>query len=467
MRSNRLGCLTGTGFITVLFTAFVIAGYAYARGGLMYNPGPLNAEPGEMLGGVSSHAGTGGDCSACHTAPWERAVMADRCVNCHGGIAVQMQDVASMHGSMLHDNPDLGCRHCHPEHRGADARLTELDDTAFPHEAVGFSLNGHPLTVAREPFSCSDCHAGDISTFELSTCDTCHRKMDVSFMTAHTLAYGGACLDCHDGVDRFGHPFDHSEFPFPLRGEHEGLACDRCHLNSRGLSDFPVTPQDCYSCHHTDEPHEGRFGVRCADCHTEDGWIPASFDHNLSAFKLEGEHAEADCESCHIDRQYKGTPMDCYYCHRQEDEHDGGYGTDCAACHNPSDWEDADFDHSRSNFPLIGGHAGVECERCHEGGRFVEISTACASCHVDPAYHAGLFGFDCAACHTVENWSERYRGPHPNVGDDDDGGRGINHGGASCQDCHTKTLHSATCLACHNSNNPDDDGGDGRDEDDD
>ena len=467
MRSNRLGCLTGTGFITVLFTAFVIAGYAYARGGLMYNPGPLNGERGRMLGGVTSHAETGGDCSACHTAPWEPAVMADRCVNCHGGIAVQMQDVASMHGSMLHDNPDLGCRHCHPEHRGADARLTELDDTAFPHEAVGFSLNGHPLTVAREPFSCSDCHAGDISTFELSTCDTCHRKMDVSFMTAHTLAYGGACLDCHDGVDRFGHPFDHSEFPFPLRGEHEGLACDRCHLNARGLSDFPVIPQDCYSCHHTDEPHEGRFGVRCADCHTEDGWIPASFDHNLSAFKLEGEHAEADCESCHIDRQYKGTPMDCYSCHRQDDEHDGGYGTDCAACHNPSDWEDADFDHNRSNFPLTGGHAGLECERCHEGGRFVEISTACASCHGDPAYHAGLFGFDCAACHTVDNWSARYRGPHPDVGDDDDGGRGINHGGASCQDCHTQTLHSATCLACHNSNNPDDDGGDGRDEDDD
>ncbi|HEX2990110.1 MAG TPA: cytochrome c3 family protein, partial [Anaerolineales bacterium] len=118
MRSNRLGCLTGTGLLTALFTAFVIAGYAYARGGLMYNPGPLNEEPGEMLGGVTSHAETGGDCSACHTAPWEPAEMADRCVNCHGDIAVQMRDVASMHGSMLHDNPDLGCRHCHPEHRG-------------------------------------------------------------------------------------------------------------------------------------------------------------------------------------------------------------------------------------------------------------------------------------------------------------------------------------------------------------
>ena len=30
--------------IAALVTALVIAGYAYARGGLMYNPGPLNAQ---------------------------------------------------------------------------------------------------------------------------------------------------------------------------------------------------------------------------------------------------------------------------------------------------------------------------------------------------------------------------------------------------------------------------------------
>jgi hypothetical protein len=410
------------------------------------------------MGGVQSHAEIGGNCDACHTAPWESASMADRCVDCHGEIAIQMREVASMHGTLLNDNPGLGCRYCHPEHRGADAKLTELGDTAFPHDVVGFSLNGHQLTAARESFTCSDCHADDISTFEMQTCDACHRQMDLGFATAHTLSYGGACLDCHDGVDRFGSHFDHNDFPFQLKGKHAGLACDKCHFEARGLGDFAVTLQDCYSCHQKDEPHEGHLGFGCIDCHTEQGWTPATFDHNLSTFKLEGEHAEVACESCHSNGQFSETPGDCYSCHQQDDEHEGQYGTDCSACHNPSDWEDAVFDHNRSKFPLVSGHFGVPCERCHSSGQYDGLATDCASCHGDPAYHAGLFGLNCASCHTIENWSARYRGNHPGVADE--GGSGVNHGGGGCRSCHTKTLHTATCSKCHDGNPEDEGGGD-------
>jgi hypothetical protein len=448
--TNRLGCLTGTGIVTALLTALILAGYAYARGGLMYNPGPLSTHGDEILGGVRSHAEIAGDCEACHTAPWESAVMADRCVDCHGAIAVQMKDVASMHGALIHDNPQLGCRHCHPEHRGADAKLTELGEASFPHEVVGFSLNAHQLTAARESFTCADCHADDITTFHPDACDTCHRQMDVGFMTAHNLSYDGACMDCHDGVDRFDDGFDHNNFSFQLKGKHVGLACDRCHYTARTFTDFATTLSDCSSCHRQDDPHDGRLGFNCADCHTENGWSPATFDHDLASFKLVGEHAEADCESCHVDRLFVGTPTDCYSCHQQDDEHNGQYGTDCSACHNPTDWEDADFDHNRSSFPLTGGHTGVACERCHSSGQFAGLSTACASCHGDPAFHAGMFGLDCAACHSVNDWSARYRGPHPGIADE--GGRGVNHGGASCRTCHTQTLHTATCSACHDGN---------------
>ena len=44
MNRNRLGCLTGTGIMAAWITALVIAGYAYARGGLMFNPGPLSSQ---------------------------------------------------------------------------------------------------------------------------------------------------------------------------------------------------------------------------------------------------------------------------------------------------------------------------------------------------------------------------------------------------------------------------------------
>jgi hypothetical protein len=369
-----------------------------------------------------------------------------------------MRAVASLHGSVMHDNPGLGCRHCHPEHRGAEAQLTVFTDESFPHEVVGFSLDGHPLTAAEEPFVCDDCHHGDVTTFALDTCDACHRQMDQAFMTAHTLSFGSACLDCHDGVDRLGKSFDHNASSFKITGKHVGLACVQCHVNARGFGDFAVTLQDCYSCHHVDEPHAGRYGLDCSECHTAEGWSPAKFDHALAAFKLEGEHTEVVCEACHANKQFLGTPMDCYSCHQDDDEHNGEYGTDCAACHNPSDWDDAHFDHNLTKFPLVGGHAGVSCQRCHSSGQFVGLSRACASCHGDPAFHAGLFGLNCVECHTVENWAARYRGPHPGIADE--GGRGVNHGGASCRDCHTQTLHSATCSKCHNGN-PEDGGGGG------
>jgi hypothetical protein len=334
-----------------------------------------------------------------------------------------------------------------------------MDADTFPHEVVGFSLKGHQQTAARQAFQCDDCHQGDITTFSLETCDTCHRQMDVGFMTAHILSFGSACLDCHDGLDRLGENFDHNVFSFKLTGQHVGLACVQCHINARGFGDFPVTLQDCHSCHYNDDSHEGRFGSDCASCHTTEGWTPATFDHSLSAFKLEGKHADAACESCHANRQYQGTPTDCYSCHQQDDEHNGQYGTDCAACHQPTDWHDASFDHNLSNFPLTGAHVGLACESCHSSGQFAGLSTDCASCHNDPPFHAGMFGLNCASCHTTNNWYAPYDGPHPGIADE--GGSGVNHGGASCRDCHTQTLQAATCTACHDGNPEGEGGGEG------
>jgi hypothetical protein len=402
MRSNRLGCLTGTGMLAALVTALAIAGYAYARGGLMYNPGPLNSQRGEMLGGVTSHAEAGGKCEACHTAPWESATMADRCTACHTNIAGQMRDVASIHGTLMHNNPNLGCRHCHPEHRGAEAQLTRMEDATFPHEALGFSLNGHQLTAARAPFTCDDCHHGDVATFALDSCDSCHRQMDLGFMTAHTVSFGSACLDCHDGVDRFDENFDHNIFSFKVTGKHVGVACVQCHVNARGFDDFEVTSQDCYSCHHMDDPHQGRFGAGCSRCHTEDGWSPAKFDHNLSSFPLTGTHMDVACEECHVNGQFEGLSTACVDCHAEPAYHAGQFGTDCAVCHSTVAWIPAEFN-GQHTFPLNHGD-GASCATCHP------VSFAaytCYGCHEHSEVEVrsehleeGIGSFDnCMECH--------------------------------------------------------------------
>lgn len=456
-KSNRLGCISGVGFISAVITSLIIAGFVFARGGLLYNPGPLNAQSGVWVGGVTSHAEIGGNCKACHTAPWESARMADRCMDCHTNITSEMQNATSLHGKLLHDNPDLTCRYCHPEHRGANAQLTVIDISTFPHDIVGFSLTGHPRTASQTPFRCDDCHLGDITTFTLGTCQTCHNQLDASLMQVHETAFGADCLACHDGVDRYGNDFNHNRFAFQLAGKHTEIQCTDCHINARNAPDLQSLSQDCFSCHSKDDLHEGRFGSDCATCHTTAAWKPAKFDHNLASFKLEGKHQKVECDTCHINGVYKGTPTDCFSCHQKDDKHAGTFGTDCSACHQPSSWENVTFDHSKSNFPLTGQHITLACEKCHQNNQFTTLPTACVGCHVDPAYHAGMFGTDCTTCHTTNNWSTRYTGPHPAIADE--GGRGINHGNTICQTCHTQNLRAATCTACHDSNNPEGGGG--------
>lgn len=450
MQSNRLGCLTGTGLLAALITLAALVVTALASGGHMFSAGDLNAQPGEIMGGVNSHEQID-QCKTCHAAPWESVRMADRCVVCHVDIANQMFDVAQLHGVITQKTTTLSCADCHPEHRGASAALTELGSNVFPHETLGFSLRKHQFKATREAFVCSDCHGESVTTFASDSCQNCHMTMNISFTQAHILSFGTDCLACHDGTDRFGDDFNHNQLAFRLTGKHAETACTKCHLDARSVADLQSAPQDCFSCHQRDDPHAGSYGTDCGACHSPEGWLPAKFDHNLSSFKLIGEHTEAACESCHVNNVFKGTPTDCYSCHQKEDEHNGRNGVDCAACHNPSSWEDVSFDHSR--FPLSGGHANVDCTACHANGSFTVVSTDCVSCHADPGFHAGAFGTACESCHSISTWSParfNMQHPEPRTGE---GGSGINHGGASCRQCHPSTVHEATCIACHEGNN--------------
>ena len=404
MRNSRLGCLTPTGIIATLLTALAIVGVAFAQGGVMYSPGPLNAEAGEALGGVTSHAETGRDCNACHAAPWDVMTMADRCVACHTDIAADMRVAASLHGSINHKNPNLKCGHCHPDHRGPDAPLTDASFADFPHAELGFSLRGHPQRVTGEAFVCSDCHTQSISTFNPQDCQTCHQQIDAAIAQAHFINYGADCLACHDGVDRFGKNFAHDVFPFRLDGKHAQASCVSCHTNARVVTDFASAPQDCFSCHRSDDIHVGGFGADCAACHSSEGWTPARFDHNLSAFKLDGAHVSVACADCHRDNVFKGTSSACASCHADPLFHAGLFGTDCAACHTTSVWSPAAFNR-RHTFPINHGEGGaVSCVTCHPSNF---TTYTCYGCHEHNQFEVqakhleeGVRDFEnCMACH--------------------------------------------------------------------
>ena len=445
MKANRLGCLTSTGILATVIVALVIAGSALASGGLMYSPGALNAVPGEMLGGVSSHADIAGNCKACHAAPWEVDTMDDRCSTCHVNITEEMKDPESVHRKMLEIDPNAKCSTCHPEHKGPTALLTVLEGWRFPHEVAHYSLMGHQLTAKNEPFLCEDCHGDDVTHFDQATCSECHVRMDMMFMVDHQVAFGENCLECHDGVDQFGDDFDHNKFAFKLNGKHATVSCSQCHVMAHTVAILQTTSQDCFSCHEADDPHKGTLGTDCASCHSSEGWSPSGFDHNRSEFKLNGSHVKVVCDKCHVDGVFKGTPKDCFSCHKQIDPHKGQLGTACEQCHTTFGWKKATFDHSKTAFPLVGGHLNVDCKLCHKNGAYKGTPKDCASCHVD--VHLGQFGKDCTQCHTPDAWKPVHF-DHNTTGFKLTG----SHQTAECKACHINGVFKDTpkdCYSCH------------------
>ena len=85
--------------------------------------------------------------------------------------------------------------------------------------------------------------------------------------------------------------FDHFTTGFPLLGRHEFLDCSSCHIG--GL--FKGTPLVCELCHDGSRApgkHRQHFPTsnRCDDCHTEDTWRGAIFDHS---------DIMEPCQNCH------------------------------------------------------------------------------------------------------------------------------------------------------------------------
>ena len=445
MNRRSGGCITASGVVAALLTLLVFGGVYVARGGQMFSPGALNAVPGaQPIGGILSHAETGGDCAACHVAPWSRRSMDERCLDCHSEIQAQLDDSATLHGILAMGKAQFSCRECHTDHNGSQARLTVAQISDFPHEKVGFSLSGHPTLSSGEAFRCADCHAQGISSFDLAVCVQCHQQMDSSYMEAHQAAFVGECLACHDGIDRYGDTFDHNATLFPLTGKHAQAGCAGCHAGARSIAELQSAPQQCYDCHEKDDPHEGQMGENCETCHVTDGWEQASFDHDQTGFVLEGEHADLACDECHADLSFGETPKECFGCHAEDDAHGGQFGSDCASCHTPEGWEQASFDHALTDFPLTGRHVGIACTDCHVGGVFAGTAKECAACHAEPQFHLELFAASCEECHSTDGWTPAsFTGAHIFPMTHGTGGT------STCRTCHPDSLTMYTCYGCH------------------
>jgi hypothetical protein len=342
------------------------------------------------------------------------------------------------------------------------------------------ALNAQPgkayggVTSHAQINACSACHVFPFGADTMADrCAGCHTdiaeqmkdvaKLHGAIMQKSSAAL--ACYDCHPehrgasaSLTEMGeNTFPHDALGFSLKAhqftvQREAFTCADCHQED--ITAF--SSNTCDNCHRQmdvafAQAHLLAFGADCLACHDGVDRFGDNFDHSAFSFKLNGGHTNMACTKCHLDARtladLQSVPQDCFSCHKQDDEHNGEFGTDCGGCHTPNDWEEATFDHSRSNFPLTGAHANVDCEKCHTNGLFKGLDTTCFACHAEPPEHVGQFGTDCAACHTTTAWTPAtFNGEHTFPLDHGENGL------VSCATCHPVDYRSYTCYGCHEHN---------------
>ena len=274
--------------------------------------------------------------------------------------------------------------------------------------------------------------------------------------------------------------FDHAKTGFALDGKHAGLTCAKCH-NAANISaseratiqmkdanhSYLGLAKNCASCH--EDKHNGRLGANCLQCHNSTEWKDAkNFDHSKTKFALTGAHQQVSCKQCHVPGNdgkpmYVGLKFDrCASCHN--DPHRGEFNQGCESCHSTSTWKRsnfvAEFDHSKTKYPLNGKHLEVACLACHRGGDF-KTSVAhndCGDCH-KPDPHNGQFlaradGGRCESCHSVTGFKPaNYTVADHKMTNFALQGR---HAELQCAKCHTPAgratvfkIKVSNCISCH------------------
>ncbi len=444
---SPIGCLGGLAFTIGVTIAMLVSG------GAIFSPGELTAfaAQGTPISGFRAHADFENDCMKCHE-PLS-GITAERCEACHADVGEQRAAGVGLH-STLNAADVADCASCHRDHKGRDFNPDELALKKFDHAAIGFSLALHFTDYDNSPLECQACHTeSTLFGLDPASCSNCHGAHDAAFMTKHTESFGSQCLDCHDGVDKMRN-FDHAQTEYPLEGRHADVDCAECHTANVAVADTPTT---CAECHAEPPVHAGVFTTDCAECHTPAGWKPArlgdmaEFDHAATGFQLINHVQNYDgstftCRGCHTAGDFSFAVQTCTDCHSSHDvvfmtQHIQERGANCVSCHDGAG-NMTNFDHNQV-FVLDGQHASVNCLDCHVNQEFRGTPSECSACHREPEIHAGIFGLNCAACHTAVAWAPAKLTQHAFP---------LDHGGLgeiACATCHTDSYVTYTCYGCH------------------
>jgi len=376
--------------------------------------------PGDLS---KAHANLEGvsNCTKCHDVG--NKVTREKCLDCHKVLKLLIDSNKGFHASKEVTGKD--CYICHNDHHGRNFQIVKFDKTTFNHVTTGFDLKG---VHARK--DCNACHKPSFI-----------KDPEVKKKTSTYLGLNTECLSCHD--------------------------------------DF----------------HKGKMASNCTKCHGFESFkTVAGFDHNTTKFPLVGKHKALDCEKCHKTTIVDGKPVrqlqglefaNCTSCHK--DAHANKFGQNCRQCHTEESFHNVKgintFDHTKTDFKLLGKHQSVTCTKCHKTKLTDPIKfDRCTNCHAD--YHKSEFAKngitpDCNQCHTNNGFAEslftiekhnlskfQLEGAHlatPCIAcHKKQGNWTFRKIGGVCVDCHQnrhkgfiqeKYYPNEKCTECHNVNN--------------
>jgi hypothetical protein len=340
------------------------------------------------------------------------------------------------------------CTTCHSFDTWANAKFDHNADTNFP------------LTGAHINTPCTTCHVNNNYTGSLpTTCggSGCHlstwqQTNNPPHQTAGPAFALSNCASCHNTTSWTTANFNHNtQTNFPLTGAHISTPCATCHVNNNYTGSLPTTCGGS-GCHlstwqQTNNPPHQTAGPtfalsNCASCHNTTSWTTAIFDHNTTAFPLQGAHTvpPRTCmdSGCHLAGNFAAVlPTTCFGCHTKDYNNTATVGfypdnppnhaaanfsTTCTQCHNMTTWTSSTFDHSVF-FPLTNAHAVPPrtCTDvgCHAGGNYTTLPTTCYGCHTKdynntavlgfypdtpPNHAAANFSTTCTQCHNTSTW---------------------------------------------------------------
>jgi hypothetical protein len=369
-------------------------------------------------------------CQKCHTPgtdgkPRYAGIPFGQCSDCHADIH---------HGSFKQT-----CQSCHTTAGWKKISTGGLSEN-FDHSKTKYPLMGKHAQV-----ECIQCHAkGDFKKpVAFAKCMDCHTEDPHKGQFAKR-AGGIECANCHTVEGFKPSTFtvkEHASSAYPLQGKHAEVKCEQCHLPKGKDTLFKVKFQQCTDCHN--DRHAGQFAAapwlnKCDQCHNLEGYRPSTFSlarHKQTRFLLTGGHAAVTCAECHkelipvgdkMTAIYHWQNLDCTSCHN--DPHKGqfkermlragldGKAAGCEACHTTKSWKELSrFDHSKTDFPLVGAHRATACADCHKPPNletkltnvdFKTAPTKCEECHED--IHGKQFAQNgitsCVGCHNSTKW---------------------------------------------------------------